>query len=107
MNNKTKSRLGMGLTAFGGAIPIIILIGYSAINFKIAITLLIINQLLTIVGMELLSLGLDMENKDLRKQIKEINKEGSKCPYNNDIECVSGAFCDGCKHEFDDVRKSQ
>lgn len=26
----------------------------------------------------------------------------SKCPFNNDIECTAGVFCDGCKHEFDD-----
>jgi len=29
-----------------------------------------------------------------------------KCPYNKDIDCVAGFFCDGCKHEFDDEKEA-
>lgn len=36
-----------------------------------------------------------------RKIIKEQLKQKSKCPWNDNINCIAGAFCDGCEHEFD------
>lgn len=40
--------------------------------------------------------------KILKRLIK--HKQISKCPFNQNIKCVSGLLCDGCSHEFDNLK---